>query len=158
MRRSAPCFSPLLWCTYSTLPPLLHVSFQFLIYCSVFFFSGGGGKVVSLPRELCWFIPGGLGEYRVMLGAHLLVCWMSPKQIWSQHLVVVWAILFSQCNMAWRSFPRARGSGYWSSASPWCFISAKCGSSVSSRLQSRGAHAVCFCTLVAILSGPLFVF
>jgi hypothetical protein len=33
-----------------------------------------------------------------MLGAHLLVCQMSSKQVWSQPLVVVAALLFSQCN------------------------------------------------------------
>jgi hypothetical protein len=32
-----------------------------------------------------------------------------------------------------------------------CFISSKCGSSVSLRFWSHGAHAVCFCILVAIL-------
>jgi hypothetical protein len=80
-----------------------------------------------------------------------LVCQMSPKQAWSWHLVVVRALLFSQCNMAWRSFPQARGSGCKSFDSSCCFISAKCGSSVSARFWSHGAHAVCFCALVAIL-------
>jgi hypothetical protein len=42
---------------------MLCVNFQFLVYCS-------------------W-----LGESCMMLGAHLLVCWMSPRQVWSQHLV-----------------------------------------------------------------------
>jgi hypothetical protein len=60
------------------------------------------------------------------------------------------ALLFSQCNMAWRSFLRARGSGCWSFDSPWCFISSKCGSSISARLLIHGAHTACFCTLVAI--------
>jgi hypothetical protein len=40
------------------------------------------------------------------------------------------ALLFSHCNMAWKSFPCARASGYLSFDSPCCFISAKCGSSV----------------------------
>jgi hypothetical protein len=51
-----PCSSPLLWCTYSTVPPLLCVHLQFLAYCSVGFFFVGWG--FSLPRELRWFIPG----------------------------------------------------------------------------------------------------
>jgi hypothetical protein len=29
-----------------------------------------------------------LGENYVVIGAHLLVCRMSPKQVWNQHLVV----------------------------------------------------------------------
>jgi hypothetical protein len=95
---------------------------------------------------------GWLGEYRVTLGTHLLVCQMSPKQVWSQHLVVG-VLLFSQCKVAWRSFPQARGSGCWSFDSPWCFIS-KCGSSVSARFFIHRAHAVCFHTLVAILDPP----
>jgi hypothetical protein len=66
----------------------------------------------------------------VMLSAHLLACWMSPKQVWSQCLAVVGALLFSQCNVAWRSFPWARGSGCWSFDSPCCFISAKCSLSI----------------------------
>jgi hypothetical protein len=57
----------------------------------------------------------------------------------------------SQCNVAWRSFLWARGSGCWSFDSPMCFISAKCGSSVPARFLIHGAHAVCFCTLVAIV-------
>jgi hypothetical protein len=65
--------------------------------------------------------------------------------------VVVGDLLFSQCNVAWRSFPWARGSGYQSFDSPYCFISAKCGSSVSVRFWSHGAHTVCFCVPVTIL-------
>jgi hypothetical protein len=34
-RRSAPSSSPLLWCPFSNSIPLLCVSFQFLVYCSV---------------------------------------------------------------------------------------------------------------------------
>jgi hypothetical protein len=52
-----PTFSSVLSATPT---PLLCVSFQFLIYCSVFccFIFCGVGGVVSLPRGLCWFIPG----------------------------------------------------------------------------------------------------
>jgi hypothetical protein len=52
---SAPCSSPLFWCIQCTLPPLLCVPFQFLVYYSGFF---GGGAGVSLSRGLCWFISG----------------------------------------------------------------------------------------------------
>jgi hypothetical protein len=53
--------------------------------------------------------------------------------------------------MSWRNFVRARGSGCWSFDSSCCFISTKCGSSISARVLIYGAHAVCFCTLVTIL-------
>jgi hypothetical protein len=41
------------------------------------------------------------------------------------------ALLFSQCTVVWGSFVWAMGSGCQSFDSFWCFISAKCGSSVS---------------------------
>jgi hypothetical protein len=51
----------------------LCTSFQFVVYCSgvlfVCLFVCRGG--FSLPKEQCWFIPGGLGEYHEMLGTHL---------------------------------------------------------------------------------------
>jgi hypothetical protein len=80
-----------------------------------------------------------------------LVCRMSPKQIWSWWLAMAAALLFSQCNVAWRSFLWARGSGCQSFDSPWYFISTKCGSNISARILTHRGHAVCFCTLVAIL-------
>jgi hypothetical protein len=60
-------------------------------------------------------------------------------------------LLFSQCNVTWRRFVLAESSGCSSFDSSWCFISAKCGSSVSARFLIYGAQAVCFCTLVTIL-------
>jgi hypothetical protein len=66
----------------------------------------------------------------------------------------VGALLLSQCNMAWRSIVWAGGSGCQSFDSSWCFFSAKCGSSVSAKFLIYGAHAVCFCPLVAILDPP----
>jgi hypothetical protein len=66
----------------SAAPPLCCVSFRFLVYCS--FFWGEG----SLPRGLCWFIPG-------VPGGILHDAWCSPdglpnvcKQVWSQSLAV----------------------------------------------------------------------
>jgi hypothetical protein len=61
------------------------------------------------------------------------------------------ALLFSQCNVAWRSFVQAGDSGCWSFDSSWWFFSAKCGSSVSAKFLIYGAHAVCLCPLVTIL-------
>jgi hypothetical protein len=43
------------------------------------------------------------------------------------------ALLFSQCNVAWRSFLQPRGSGCQSFDSSWCFVSMKCDSSISAR-------------------------
>jgi hypothetical protein len=71
-----------LWCTYSTPPPLLCVSFQFLVYSSFFLWGGESvcpGVYAGLSLEL-------LGEYWVTLGAHLFVCQMSPKQVCSRCL------------------------------------------------------------------------
>jgi hypothetical protein len=60
------------------------------------------------------------------------------------------ALLFSQANMVWRSFVWAGGSGCWNFYSSWCFFfPAKCGSSISAKFLTYGAHTVCFCTLVA---------
>jgi hypothetical protein len=159
--RSAPCSSPLLPCAFSNSIPLLCLRFQFLVYSSVFclfvfwfffffFLLGSGGQSV---QEAMLVYPRCGWENSVMLGAHLLVCWMSPKQVWSRCLAAG-VLLFSQCDMAWRIFPWARGSGCWSFDSPWCFISTKYSSSVSARFWSHGAHAVCFCALIAILDLP----
>jgi hypothetical protein len=97
-----------------------------------------------------WFV---LGVAR----RKLLDTWCSPVGLpnvsqagWNQCPEAA-ALLFSQCNVAWRSFPWARDSGCQSFDFPCCFISAKCGSSVSERYWSLGVHAVCFYALVIIL-------
>jgi hypothetical protein len=87
-----------------------------------------------------------------------LVCQMSPMQVWSWWLVVVRAHLFSQCNMVWRSLPRARGSGCWSFDSPWCLTPAKHGSDVSASSLIHGTHAVCLWAPVTILDSPEIVY
>jgi hypothetical protein len=80
--RSAPWLFSLLQCASSTLPPLLHVPFQFLVYS---FLLGGGGSVC--PGCYAGLSQGWLWEYHVMLVAHLLICRMSSKQVWSLCLV-----------------------------------------------------------------------
>jgi hypothetical protein len=156
-QRSALGFSPLLWCPYSTPPPLLCVSFQFFVYCSFFCFvlCFCRGEEVSLPRGLCCFIPW------VARGI-LHDTWCSPVgmlDVSQAGLELVsggaGALLVSQCNVAWRNFVRARGSGCQSFDSSWYFISSKCGSSVSARFLIYGAHSVCFCALLGILDPPL---
>jgi hypothetical protein len=62
-------------------------------------------------------------------------------------------LLFSQCNVMWRSFVQAGGLGCQSFASWWVF-SAMCGCSVSAIFLICRAQAVCFLPLVAILDPP----
>jgi hypothetical protein len=92
-----------------------------------------------------------------MLGAHLLDMPNVSQAGLEPASGGVGALLFSQCNVAWRSFVRARGSGCQSFDSSWCFISTKCGSNGSARFLICRAHAVCFCALVAILDLSLRV-
>jgi hypothetical protein len=101
------------------------------------------GSYADLSQE--W-----LGEFCMMLGAHLFGL-LNVSQAGLEPVAVVPLHLFSQCNVAWLSFPQVRGSGCQSFDSPWCFISVNCGSSISARFWSHGAHTVWFCTLVAIL-------
>jgi hypothetical protein len=70
--RSAPCFPRLLQCAYSNSAPLLCVSFQFLVYCSVFFFFAGRG--ISLPRIYAGLSQGCLGKSTWCL---VLTCWSA---------------------------------------------------------------------------------
>jgi hypothetical protein len=66
----------------------------------------------------------------------VLTCW-STECLTSR--LGLGALLFSQCNLVWRSFPQAVGSGCQSFNSSWCFISAKCGSSISAIFLIYGA-------------------
>jgi hypothetical protein len=55
---------------------------QFFVFC--FFFKQGGGGVrpggyAGLSQRWLW-------DYYMMVGAHLLVCQMSPMQVWRLHL------------------------------------------------------------------------
>jgi hypothetical protein len=116
------------------------------------FFWGG----VSLPKGLCWFIPGvARGKPRYTWCSPVLSAECLPSRFGvssdSGNCGSGGSPPFSQCNVVWRSFLWARHSGCWSLDSPWCFISAKCASSVSARFWSHGAHAFWFCTLVTIL-------
>jgi hypothetical protein len=56
----------------------------FSLLLIVLFFLWWGGS--PCPGDYAGLSQGWLGEYCVMLGAHLLVCRMSPKQVWSQYL------------------------------------------------------------------------
>jgi hypothetical protein len=137
MKRPTPCTSPLLQCAYSTPPPLLHVPFQFLIYCSVFVLF-----CFVLQFLFCFWVSvhpegyAGLSQGWLWEYCMPLIC--SPVgllDVSQAGLELVsggaGALLFSQCNVAWRSFVQAGGSGCRSFASSWFFFSAKCGSSIS---------------------------
>jgi hypothetical protein len=156
-REISSLLPPLLQCAFSNSSLLLCVSFQFLFYFSVFFFFAWG-MGVSLPWRPCWFILGVAG--RIPCDA-----WCSPVGLLNVSQAGLepatggaGALLVSQCNVALRSFSQVRDSGCWSFDSPYCFISAKCGSSISVRFWSHGAHAVCFWALDAILDLLLFIF
>jgi hypothetical protein len=153
MWRSASWSSLLFHCAYSTLPTLLMFVFSSLfIFSFVCFVCHAGSHSV---QGLCWFI----------LGLAVGIphdAWCSPvglpdvSQAGLEPLSGdIGALLFSHCNTAWRSFLWTGGSGCWSFDSSWCFISTKCGSSILARFLIYGVHAVCFCTLVAILDPPV---
>jgi hypothetical protein len=89
------------------------------------------------------------------LFAHLLVC-VSQAGL-EPVSDGVCALLFSQCNMAWRSFEQSGGLRCQSFASSWCFSSAKCDSNISIRFLIYGVHTLCLFTLVAILDLHSFV-
>jgi hypothetical protein len=139
---------PALWCSFSN-PCPLHCALVFSsIVCSVFFFLQGGSVC---PGGLCWFIPQMAEGYHVTLRFHLF----GLPHIWSQWPMAggqwpaaVWGwqpTCSLKCIMAWRRFPQARGSECQSFNSPWCFTSAKCGSSISARSLIHAPHAVCIC-------------
>jgi hypothetical protein len=106
---SAPC--PLCCMSFSV-PCLL---FRFFV---CLFLVGRGsvypGAMLIHPKH----IP---GNTTCCLFAHLLVCFsQADLELASGSLE---ALLFSQCNVAWRSFVLAGGWGCWSFASSWCFFS-----------------------------------
>jgi hypothetical protein len=104
--------SPLLQCTYNTLPLCCVLVFSSL-FIQFFFFCGAGGQSVQgamLVYPRCgwgntdaWCLPVGL--------PNVSQAGLEPA---SGSMV---ALLFSQCNVAWRNFVWAGGSGCWSSDS-----------------------------------------
>jgi hypothetical protein len=95
----------------------------------------------------------------MMLGARLFglpKVSQAPLELAASGMGMV-ANLFSQCIVAWRRVPQAKGSGCQSFNSPWCFTSTKCGSSVSARSLIHRAHAVFNCAPVTILDLVVFL-
>jgi hypothetical protein len=81
---------------------------------------------------------------------------MSPKQIWSWHLVVREPSHFLTVTWCREALYGLGVQGVEALIPLGGFFSVKCGSSVSARFFIHGAHAVCFCNLVGIL-GPVFL-
>jgi hypothetical protein len=133
--------------------PASSAACSFSVPCLLFRFFFWGGWVC--PWDYAGLSQWCLWEYHVML-----IC--SPVgllDVSQAGLELAYgdagALLFFQCNVAWRSFVWAGGSGCWSLDSSWFFFSAKCGSSISARFFIYRVHTVCFCTLVAILDPSL---
>jgi hypothetical protein len=149
---SLPPFSGAL----SVIPSLpLCAKLQFTVYCSVFFLVWGGSVCSGGHAGLS---QGWLGEFLMMLGAHLFDLPNVLQAGLELAAVMVAAHLFLQCYVEWKSFPWARDSGCWSFDSYRCFVFVKCGSSIAARFWSHAFHNVWFCTLVAILDLPINCF
>jgi hypothetical protein len=133
-QRSGPCSSTLLRCIFSIPPPLLCACFQFVVYSGLFW----GGSVC--PVGYAGLSQGWLGQYHIMLGAHLF----GLPNVSQAGLKL--ASGGGRCppvfsvNVLWRIFLWARGSGCQSFDSLCCFISTKCDSSISARFLIHGAH------------------
>jgi hypothetical protein len=87
------------------------------------FFQGVGGQ--SVQGTMLFYPRGGCANTTCCLFAHLLICWMSPKQVWSEHLAVREHSWFLSVNGI-RKFYRLGGSECWSFDSCLFFFSAKC--------------------------------
>jgi hypothetical protein len=88
--------------------PLLCVHFQFLVYCSGFFFCGAGGQ--SVQGTLLVYLRGGCGNTVWHL---VLTCW-SAECLPSRFGAGVWwqgSPPVSQCNVVCRSFLQAEVRG-----------------------------------------------
>jgi hypothetical protein len=106
------------------------------------------GWVSVCPGSYAGLSQGWLWEYHMTLGAHLLVCWMSPKQVWSLRLAVQEPSCF--LSVMWHGEALyglevqgvevliLLGASFLPSVAP----------SVSARFLIYGAHAVCFCLLL----------
>jgi hypothetical protein len=90
---------------------------QFALLCFVLFCRG-----VTLPRGLCCLSQEYLGECHVTLGTQLFGLPNVSQAGLEPASGSVAALLFSQCNVAWRTYPWARGSGCQSFDSPCCLI------------------------------------
>jgi hypothetical protein len=126
--------------------------FLFLIHYSGFFclfvcFLHGGDPSV---QGLCWFIPGVVGG--IPCDDYLLTCWSArclPSRfgasVWQRRSPPFFSVTWPGEALYGLGF---RVSKFWFFL---VILSAKCCSSLKARFLIYGAHAVCFCTLIAML-------
>jgi hypothetical protein len=158
------------------LPPFSSVLSAPCPFCCMFLFSSLfiiqffflTGQRQSVQGTMLVYPKGSCGNTHISccLFAHLLVCVsQAGLELASGG---TGALLFSQCNVAWRSFVQARGSECWCFASSWWFFFCQvCLQQISANFLIYGAHAVCFLPLVkfkfqpqvfVLLSGYLCIF
>jgi hypothetical protein len=134
-------FLILLPCAVHSEHPTHSAAYSFSVPCLLFsfFFLQGGGSVCSVASS--GLSQGWLWEYCVPL-----IC--SPVGLLNVSQAGLEpvsggaeALLFSHCNVAWRSFVWAGESGCQSFDSSWCFSSAMCGSSFSAKFLIYGTYA-----------------
>jgi hypothetical protein len=99
------------------------------------------------PRGGCW-------NTVCHLFAHLLVCCMSPKQVWSQHLAAGEPSCFLSVTCHREALYGLGVQGVKALFPLGVVFLPSCGSSVSAKFLIYAAHAVCSCTLVTILDPP----
>jgi hypothetical protein len=141
---------------------------SFSVPCLLFSFFFLTGQRQSVQGTMLVYPKGSCGNTHISccLFAHLLVCVsQAGLELASGG---TGALLFSQCNVAWRSFVQARGSECWCFASSWWFFFCQvCLQQISANFLIYGAHAVCFLPLVkfkfqpqvfVLLSGYLCIF
>jgi hypothetical protein len=92
----------------------------------------------------------GCGGSACRLFAHLLVC--ISQASFEPASGSTGALLFSLCNVVWRSFVQVGGLGVGVLLILGGVFSAKCGSTISARFLIYGAHTLCFVPLIAILN------
>jgi hypothetical protein len=114
-----------LQCAHCTLPPPPLRAPCLLLSFALFLWDGGH----SVQRAMLVYPRGSCGNTECHVFAHLLVCISQAG-----------ALLFSQCNVVWRSFVQAGGSECQNFASSSWFFSAKCGSSISANFLIYRAH------------------
>jgi hypothetical protein len=139
-------FLPLLQCAYSTPPPLLHVFFLFLVYYSIWFFVGGAGGQSAQGATLVY----PRGGWRNTSWCLVFTCW-SAKCLPSRFGASVWQrgsppVL----SVMWHGKALYRLGVQGVEVLILLGALFPC-SSISERVLIYRTHAVCFCTLVAIL-------
>jgi hypothetical protein len=100
------------------------------------------GRHQSVQRTMLVYHRGSCGNTACHIFAHLLVCVSQAGLEWT--FGSVGALMFSQCNVAWRSHG---GSGCQIFYSSWCFFFCQVWLQHLRKFFIYGAHSVCFCPL-----------